>query len=94
MKDEGKFSRRDFVKSAGLAALSGAVPSALGVSGVAHASAVSKRPNSQQTDRYNILMIVTDQERYLAPGDLPRGIDYPATGTDSRLSCFHTLRTP
>ena len=77
MNEDGKFSRRNFVKSAGLAALSGAVPAAIGTSGAVHASEKPKPQRKRQGERYNILMIVTDQERYLEPGDLPPGFRMP-----------------
>jgi arylsulfatase len=62
------FSRRDFVKSTGSAALAAAA--GLGLPGSPNALA-------QDGGRYNILMIVTDQERYLTPADLPDGYRLP-----------------
>jgi arylsulfatase len=62
------FSRRDFVKSTGSAALAAAA--GLGLPGSPNALA-------QDGGRYNILMIVTDQERYLTPADLPDGYQLP-----------------
>lgn len=77
MNDDNKFSRRNFVKTAGLTALGGAIPSALGAAGPAPTSASSKGQSKQPGGRYNILMIVTDQERYMARADLPSGYRLP-----------------
>ena len=62
------FSRRDFVKSTGSAALAAAA--GLGLPGSPNALA-------QGDGRYNILMIVTDQERYFTSADLPDGYRLP-----------------
>ena len=62
------FSRRDFVKSTGSAALAAAA--GLGLPG-------SRNALAQDAGRYNILMIVTDQERYLTRADLPDGYRLP-----------------
>jgi arylsulfatase len=61
-------SRREFIKSTGLGAVAGAA--ALSLPGAGAALAQSRR-------RYNILMIVTDQERHLPPGDRPSGYQLP-----------------
>jgi arylsulfatase len=63
-----KLSRREFVKSTGSAALAAAT--GLGL---------PSTPNAQAQDggRSNILMIVTDQEQYFRPGDLPDGYRLP-----------------
>jgi arylsulfatase len=61
------FSRRDFVKYTGSAALAAA---GLGLPG-------SPNVLAQDGGRYNILMIVTDQERYLTSADLPDGYRLP-----------------
>jgi arylsulfatase len=63
-----EFSRRDFVKLSGSAALAGAT--GFGLPGIENAHALD-------TGRYNILMIVTDQERYMPPGELPIGYRLP-----------------
>ncbi len=62
------FSRRDFVKYTGSAALAG-------TSGLALPGA--KMARAQNSGRYNILMIVTDQERYFSPTELPAGYRLP-----------------
>ena len=62
------FSRRDFIKQAGSAAVVGAAAFGLPGARAAHAKG---------SGRYNILMIVTDQERHLRPSDLPSGYDLP-----------------
>jgi len=63
------FSRRDFVRSSGTAALAAAA--GLGLPG-------SRNALAQDDGRYNILMIVTDQERYMTPNELPDGFRLPA----------------
>ena len=61
-------SRRDFIKNTGSAAVAAAA--ALGLPGAGAALAQDRR-------RYNILLIVTDQERYLRPGEQPSGYRLP-----------------
>ena len=63
-----RLSRRDFVKSSGSAALAAAAGLGLPTSPTAFA---------QDGSRFNILMIVTDQEQYFRPGDLPDGFRLP-----------------
>jgi arylsulfatase A-like enzyme len=59
-------SRRSFVKGAG----SSVVATAAGLS-------LSDFATAQGDDQYNILMILTDQERYLPPSELPAGYRLP-----------------
>jgi arylsulfatase A-like enzyme len=75
--------RRDFLKMAG----SGAVAATLGnqlFSGSATASnaPTAKRSSDRKaagaTAPYNILFLLTDQERYFRPGELPKGFRLPA----------------
>ena len=66
--NNNEFSRRDFVKLSGSAALAGAT--GFGLPGIENAQALD-------TGRYNILMIVTDQERYMPPGELLIGFRLP-----------------
>ena len=75
-KEEG-FSRRQFIKSSGLAALGTSVSGGLAASPSIQAE--GRKPNSQTVGGgpYNILMIVTDQERYMARKDLPSGYRLP-----------------
>ncbi len=61
-------TRRQFVGTGGAAALAGAA-------GMASRGASPAR--AQDGGRYNILMIVTDQQRYLSPADLPAGYRLP-----------------
>lgn len=62
-------SRRDFVKCTGSAAITAGA--GLGLPGLESALA-------QSSNRYNILMILTDQERYMSPSQLPAGYRLPA----------------
>jgi len=75
-KEEG-FSRRQFIKSSGLAALGTSVSGGLAASQSIQAE--GRKPNSQAVKGgpYNILMIVTDQERYMTRKDLPSGYRLP-----------------
>ena len=59
-KEELRTSRRSFVKGAGSALIASAA--GLGLAQVA---------STQGNQRYNILMILTDQERYMGPSQLP-----------------------
>ena len=70
MKVENRLgiSRREFIKGAGASVL--ATTTGLGVSGSAAAL-------GQKGGRYNILLIVTDQERYLRREELPDGYRLP-----------------
>jgi arylsulfatase len=61
-----EISRRSFVKGAG----STVVAAATGLS-------LSDFATAQGGDQYNILMILTDQERYMAPSELPAGYRLP-----------------
>src|SRR5262245_2669196 len=71
-------TRRDFLRNAGLGAM------ALGIAADAAASAAADsgpRAASGGTGAggpYNILFILTDQERYFRPGELPAGFPLPA----------------
>jgi arylsulfatase A-like enzyme len=70
MKTQNRFgiSRRDFIKGAGASVL--ATTTGLRVSGAAAAL-------EQKGGPYNILMIVTDQQRHMSPEELPAGYRLP-----------------
>ena len=70
MENDVKFSRRNFIRTAGLAALGTSVASSLGSSTSVYAE-TKKIINKDSGGPYNILMIVTDQERYMAPNEFP-----------------------
>lgn len=79
--NESKLSRRDFLKNAGLAALAtgvgGSLVGSLPVNAQteqAESKGMSKRPSGGS---YNILMIVTDQERHMTSDELPVGYQLP-----------------
>ncbi|MEH6451791.1 MAG: sulfatase-like hydrolase/transferase [Psychromonas sp.] len=84
MDDKNKLSRRDFIKSAGLTT---AAIAASSLSNFASAEQVnttsntakkkSKGTKSTHQGPYNILMIVTDQERYLEKSELPEDYSLP-----------------
>jgi len=72
-------SRRDFLRNVGLAAA--ALGAAIGSDAVAqagHSPAPAPQPQSQaQAGSYNILFILSDQERFFRPGELPPGFRLP-----------------
>jgi arylsulfatase len=67
-KKKAGISRRDFVKTTGSAAI--AAGTGLGLS-------LSHGALAQESNRYNILFILTDQERYMSPSQLPAGYRLP-----------------
>ena len=70
MHDKKKtVSRRDFVKGAGTAAA---------VFGTGLSLHDLQPAHAQGSQKYNILLILTDQERYMAPSQLPSGYRLPA----------------
>lgn len=74
-------SRRDFIKTVGAGTVSASLGAAGMVgSGAAHAAAASPgiTPLQAAAGGYNILFILTDQERFFRPGELPRGYRLPA----------------
>lgn len=84
MTDNNKTSRRNFIKAAGLttAALAASTLSTLsaahqGKETTSGATKKSKKSKSTHQGPYNILMIVTDQERYLEQSELPKGYRLP-----------------
>jgi arylsulfatase len=73
MKNSNNNSRRAFIKKAGLVTLSVGFT---GTSGNTETKTKTKRDQKKKKDTggpYNILMIVTDQEQYIDPKDLPSG---------------------
>jgi arylsulfatase len=83
MKDDQRpntfISRRNFLRVAAL----GTMAVGLGVSDAARSeipydSAQSGRDSEHKTVPYNILFILTDQERFFRPGELPVGYSLPA----------------
>jgi arylsulfatase len=78
--DQRGFSRRDFLRAAGL----GSVALGLGAGGATGDAAVPADGPSRSTapragaGPYNILFVLTDQERFFRPGELPPGFDLPA----------------
>jgi arylsulfatase len=62
-----KVSRRDFIKLTGAAA----------VSATTGWSPIGSKALAKEAGRYNILMIVTDQERYMPPAQMPSGYQLP-----------------
>lgn len=64
-------SRRDFLRTAGLGAL--ALGAGIGADAPGSAQAAGPAAAGSQAGPYNILFILTDQERYFRPGELPAG---------------------
>lgn len=77
MKKKSEFkhyvSRRDFLKKTGMTALALTAGSSLQIAQAAR----EKVPGKSGHAPLNILMIVTDQERYFRPGELPNGYRLP-----------------
>jgi arylsulfatase A-like enzyme len=76
MEKDDQVSRRDFIKTAGLAALGSSVVGTLGTSSAVHAETTEFIKNDSGGP-YNILMIVTDQERHMTPDEWPLGYRLP-----------------
>jgi len=78
---EATFTRRDFLRTAG----AGAAAVGLGLGSIAGAAPASGQsvtaqagPRESASGPYNILFILTDQERFFRPGELPAGFSLPA----------------
>jgi arylsulfatase len=87
-KTEVDDQRRDALKAIGATAL--AATSGLGLIGSAAASAGRASADSQPraaARRYNILFILTDQERYFRPGELPASYHLPAHERLAKNGC-------
>ncbi|MEH6633767.1 MAG: sulfatase-like hydrolase/transferase [Halopseudomonas aestusnigri] len=69
------FSRRDFLKTTGLVALSAGVTGS--IIAPATQAGTSRNPKKPHNGPYNILMIVTDQERHMEANELPLGYRLP-----------------
>jgi arylsulfatase len=74
MKKGKQISRRNFVKTTGLAALGSTMAGGLMAPAIAQASTTEKKDAGGP---YNILMIVTDQERLMRKEELPPGFSLP-----------------
>ncbi len=86
-------SRREFLESAGIAtlALSAGAGALGGIPTVATAAqGVSKAAGSTPPGPYNILFILTDQERYFKPSELPPGFSLPGRDTLQRKGVTFT----
>ncbi|CAG0939953.1 Ulvan-active sulfatase [Gammaproteobacteria bacterium] len=75
----GTFNRREFLAGAG----AGAVTAALGTTGGLAATAAGEAAGGAAQPGaagppYNILFLLTDQERFFRPGELPDGFSLPA----------------
>ena len=73
-------SRRDFLKNSGMAALALTAGSSLQIAQAAREKVLGQSGHAP----LNILMIVTDQERYFRPGELPN--DYRLPGREKLAS--------
>jgi len=75
-KDSG-FSRRAFIKATSLTALGANVAGGLAGATAAQAGTTKASKTPVGDGPYNILMIVTDQERQLAASEIPSGYQLP-----------------
>jgi len=71
-------SRRDVLRAAGLGALTWGLGAGPADAGVASARAPVGGPETRAPGPYNIVFILTDQERFFRPGELPVGYSLPA----------------
>ena len=71
-------SRRDFLRIAGMGAMALGLGASAAGSSEASDSVQSASAGTGGTGPYNILFILTDQERYFRPGELPAGYSLPA----------------
>ena len=74
--DQPDISRRHFIQKTGVAVLSTGIVGNVALPTLAKAQTESK-PKKPHNGPYNILMIVTDQEQHMSPGDLPAGYQLP-----------------
>jgi len=74
-------SRRDFLRISGMGAMAlgvGAGSAGIGTASASSASTPSTGNGTCANGPYNILFILTDQERFFRPGELPVGYNLPA----------------
>ena len=71
-------SRRDFLRTAGGAALGLGAGVASGAAVTSSATTRAGAAKASAAGPYNILFILTDQERFFRPGELPVGYSLPA----------------
>jgi len=90
-KTFGTYTRRDFLRTAGSGAIllglgpSSLISNASATSGIpATAASVTSNSRPATDGPYNILFILTDQERFFRPGELPTGFSLPARERLSR----------
>ncbi|MEH6591636.1 MAG: sulfatase-like hydrolase/transferase [Halioglobus sp.] len=77
MKNKDGISRRQFLRHTSAAALGASVAGSMASSATTGASDKRVAGITDGGGPYNILFIVTDQERYIAPEDLPPGYHLP-----------------
>ena len=75
--ESGNLSRRDFLEGTGLTTLALSTGGLAGLSSAATADAALKPASDSPEKPYNILFILTDQERYFDPETLPTGYSLP-----------------
>jgi len=75
---DGEFSRREFLRTAGLGSIALTLGMSADANGVLRASANPTNAAGGPGTPYNILFILTDQERFFRPGELPAGYSLPA----------------
>ena len=76
-RDAVDLNRRDLLKTAGLGAAAAVLGTGLGSARAAQSGMPPERGRAAGGP-YNILFILTDQERYFRPGELPSGYRLPA----------------
>jgi arylsulfatase A-like enzyme len=75
----GPFTRRDVLRMIGMGAVASAFESSLfGTTAAAATTSSQAKTARNKAGPYNILFILTDQERFSQPGELPAGYRLPA----------------
>jgi arylsulfatase len=78
---DATLTRRDFLKAAGAGAVALGLGLQASAAGVASAASMPSPPSpagTREAGTYNILFILTDQERFFRPSELPAGFSLPA----------------
>ena len=88
-KESASLSRREFLEHTGLTTLALSMGSLAGVSSLAAAETDTKEAAGSKAKPYNILFILTDQERYFDPASLPNAV--LITGKGATAARRHVL---
>jgi len=76
-KGSANISRREFLEGTGMTTLALSAGGLGSIASIAPKSANAKSPSAAGDKKYNILFVLTDQERYFDPKTLPTGYSLP-----------------